>query len=195
VQAAPLPHALRLLRERHPGLEIGLTLDVSAVLQAALNAGRLDAAVVVRPPHGGSSRLAWRDLARVPFVLVAPASVDGASPQNLLRRQPWIRYERSLTGGRVAAQYVHKLCPDKKPAYEVASTDAIIAMVAEGLGVSVIPRTRAALQKAYAFREVSLGAGAPYRQVAWVCRKSDRDDRRHAAAFEALQSAYQAGAA
>lgn len=191
VQNWVLPRALRLLRDQQPGLTVQLTLDVSAPLQAALNAGRLDAAVIVRPPHGGSSRLGWRDLARVPFVLVAPAEAEGRTPQELLRRYPWIQYERSLTGGSVAAQYVRRVCPDKRSAFEVASTDAIIAMVAEGLGVSVVPRPRRPLQQAYAFREVALGAGAPFRQVAWACRKADVEDRRHAAVFAALAEAYE----
>jgi len=193
VQTAVLPHALRLLHERHPGLTVQLTLDVSAPLQAALNAGRLDAAVVVRPAGGGSTRLAWRDLARVPFVLVAPAHAEGGAA-HLLRRNPWIQYERSLTGGRIAAQYVRRLVPEKRATYEVASTDAIVAMVAEGLGVSVVPRPRAPLARAYAFREVPL-AGGPVRQVAWLSRKADVEDRRHAAVFEALLDAYRAAAA
>jgi DNA-binding transcriptional LysR family regulator len=191
VQTSVLPAALRLLGERHPGLTVQLTLAVSAQLQTALHAGHLDAAVVVRPPRGGSSRLSWRDLARVPFVLVAPADAEG-NAQQLLRRHSWIQYERNLTGGSVAAQYVRRLCPEKRCAYEVASTDAIVAMVSEGLGVSVIPRPRVPLRHAYAFREVSLGARGPSRQVAWVCRKSDAEDRRHAAVFEALSNEYAA---
>lgn len=195
VQTSVLPHALRLLTQRHPGLTIQLTLDVSGPLQAALAAGRLDAAVVVRPANGGSTRLAWRDLARVPFVLVAPAGAEAGTAQQLLRRHPWIQYERTLTGGRIAAQYVRRLCPGKRPAYEVASTDAIIAMVAEGLGVSVIPRPRAPLSQAYAFRQVPLGPNAPFRQVAWLCRPADVEDRRHAAMFDALHEAWMAGEA
>jgi DNA-binding transcriptional LysR family regulator len=192
VQTAVLPQALRLLRDRHPGLAVQLTLDVSGALQAALNAGRIDAAVVVRPSNGGSSRLSWRDLVRVPFVLIAPMQAEGHTAQQLLRRHPWVQYDRSLTGGRIAAGYVHRLCPEKRPGFEVASLDAIVAMVAEGLGVSVLPRPRPALQRAYAFREVPLGAGAPFRQVSWMCRKTDVEDRRHAAVIAALEEAYAA---
>lgn len=195
VQSSVLPQALRILRDEHPGLTVQLTLDVSGPLQAALNAGRLDAAVVVRPQNGGSTRLHWQDLARVPFVLVAPAQAEGSTPQQLLRRHPWIQYEHTLTGGRIATQYVRRLSPGKRPAYEVASTDAIIAMVSQGLGVSVIPRPRAPLQDAYAFREVTLGASGPVRQMAWLCRPADAEDRRHGAVMSALVRAYEAASA
>ncbi len=63
-------------------------------------------------------------------------------------------------------------------------------MVAEGLGVSVLPRPRQALLRAYGCRAVMLGASAPFRQVAWVCRKVDVEDRRHAAVIAALEDAY-----
>lgn len=189
-QTSVLPQALRILRDEHPALTVQLTLDVSGSLQAALNAGRLDAAVVVRPPTGGSARLRWTDLARVPFVLVAPPDAEGGTPQQLLRRHPWIQYEHALTGGRVATQYVRRLCPGKRPAYEVASTDAIVAMVSQGLGVSVIPRPRTPLQRAYAFREVTLGPAGPVRQIAWLCRHADAEDRRHAAVRSALSRAH-----
>lgn len=192
VQTSVLPHALRLLRDRHPGLSVKLTLDVSAGLQAAVSAGRLDAAVLVRPPRGGSSRLAWRDLAKVPFVLVAPLDAEGGTAVQLLRRHPWIQYERTLTGGHVAAQFVRRVCPEKRGSFELASTDAIIGMVAAGLGVSVIPRPRAPLHQAYAFREVTLGATGPSRQVSWACRKADAEDRRQGAVFAALAAAYEA---
>jgi DNA-binding transcriptional LysR family regulator len=192
VQTSVLPHALRRLRDDHPGLSLQLTLDVSAALQVALNAGRLDAAVVVRPQNGGSSRLSWTNLAQVPFVLVAPSDARDGTAQQLLQRHAWIQYERTLTGGRIAAQYVRRLCPEARPAYELASTDAIIAMVAEGLGVSVIPRPRARLQRAYAFREVTLGPSGPFRQVAWLCHHADSEDRRHSAVMSALLSAYDA---
>lgn len=190
VQNSVLPYALRVLHERHPALTVQLTSDVSAPLQAAVNAGKLDAAVVVRPPNGGSTRLHWRDLARVPFVLIAPTAAEGATVQQLLRRYPWIKYERSLTGGRIAAQYVRRLGASARSEYEVASTDAIVAMVSEGLGVSVIPQPRAPLRQAYPCREVPLGPGAPFRQVSWLCQKADAEDRRHAATFSALRDAY-----
>jgi DNA-binding transcriptional LysR family regulator len=187
VQSSMLPPALRLLQEKHPALSIELTLDVSTPLQGALTAGRIDAAVMVRPHGGGSTRLVWRDLADERFVLVAPALATGRSVSQLLREYPWIRYDVALTGGRVAAQYVRKVHPDKRPLFDVASTDAIVAMISEGLGVSVIPQPRSRLREAYGVREISLGAAGPFRRISLVCRKPDAEDRRIAALHAALQ--------
>ena len=190
VQTSALPVAIRVAQTTHPDLEIRLTLAISAPLLAALNAGRIDAAVVVRPKGGGSSRLVWHDLVREPFVLVAPASADLRTPQQLLRERPWIRYDVSLTGGRTAAQYVQRVCPGLRYAFEVADTDAIVAMVAEGLGVSVIPRPRPAIRNGHAIREISLGPRGPVRLIALTCRRTGADDRRLAAIHEAFLYAY-----
>jgi DNA-binding transcriptional LysR family regulator len=190
VQTSALPVALRLARDAHRDLDVRLTLAVSGPLLAAVAAGRIDAAVVVRPKGGGSTRLVWSDLAREPFVLVVPATVEGRPPAQLLRERPWIRYDASLTGGRMAAQYVQRVCPGLRPAFEVADTDAIVAMVAEGLGVSVIPRPRAAIRHGHAIREVSLGARGPVRTISLARRRADGDDRRIGAMREALVAAY-----
>ena len=190
VQKSALPVALRFAHANHPHLKIQLTLDSSGPLQAALSAGRIDAAVAVRPSDGGSSRLHWRDLERQPFVLVAPADAPVKSAPQLLKELPWIRYDAALTGGRTAARYVRKACPGVRHAFEVADTDAIVAMIAEGLGVSVIPRPRAAIREGHAVREVGLGVGGPFRQISMMCRKADAGDRRILAALDAFDRAY-----
>lgn len=190
VLTSMLPKALRQLQDRHPALTVELTSDVSALLQAALNAGQIDAAVMVRPKQGGSTRLVWRDLMEDRFVLLAPERLASITVPQLLREQPWIRYDVALTGGRVAAQYVHKVQPGKRPRFDVASTDAIVAMVSEGLGVSVIPQPRTRLREAYGVRELTLGPTGPSRQISLVCRKPDAEDRRTAALFAALEESY-----
>jgi len=72
VQTTTLPATMIELRARYPRLEVRLVQEDSPALLRELNAGELDAAVVVRPMAGGSSRLHWRNLARESFVLLAP---------------------------------------------------------------------------------------------------------------------------
>ena len=101
----------RSRRHEHP---VEVSLADSDVLLVDLKAGRIDAAVLVRPQSGGSSRLVWQDVARQPFVMLAPPAMPMASPQELLQRHGLIR-----------------------------SIDAIVAMVGAGLGVSIVPQPRA----------------------------------------------------
>ena len=103
VQTANLPQALRTVRDRHPDLRVEVSLADSDELIAAVKAGRIDAAVLVRPSSGGSTRLAWQDLERQPFVMLVPPGVPAAPAPELLQRFGLIRYDTALTGGRIAA--------------------------------------------------------------------------------------------
>jgi len=189
VQADVLPPALRALRDRHPELAVQVSLADSAALQAAVSAGHLDAAVLVRPAAGGSGRLLWQDLARQPFVMLAPADAPRAGAAALLRHCGWICYDRALTGGRLAARSARRLAPQATPVMELRSLDAIVAMVAAGLGASIVPRPRQPLLDAYAVREVPLGRHGPTRQIALVRRHADAEHRNIDAVWQALRSA------
>ena len=190
VQSDVLPLALRILRDQHPALHVVITLNDSDELLTDLKAGRIDAAVLVRPSSGGSSRLIWHDLTRQPFVMLVPASAPDEKPAELLQRLGWIRYDPVLTGGRIAARLVHRLAPRVRATMDFRSIDAIVAMVAAGLGVTVVPRPRHRLLSAYAVRELRLGRNAPTRQIALVCRAVDPRDRRIVAVRAALSEAY-----
>lgn len=186
MQADVVPDALKRLRDRHPALEVELALADSEELVAGVKSGRLDGAVVVRPASGGSRRLAWRNLRRQPYVLLAGPGMPGRSVQELLLRHDVIRYDPALTGGRVAARYLREAFPRAKVTMDVRSIDAIVAMVAAGLGVSIVPQPRETLLRAHRVRAVPLGRRAGLaRQIAFVARAAD-DSRNVAAVAEAL---------
>lgn len=189
VQTGALPQALRLLRDRHPALQVEVSLNDSDALLADLKAGRIDAALLVRPQLGGSSRLVWQDMTRQPFVMLVPPGTVIASPPELLRRFDLIRYDPSLTGGRIAAQYVRRVFPEARCVMDVRSIDAIVAMVGAGLGVSIVPQPRKALLEAHGVREASLGRGSPARQIAVVRRRADSGNRNIDAVFHAVAAA------
>jgi DNA-binding transcriptional LysR family regulator len=190
VQTANLPQALRTVRDRHPDLQVEVSLADSDELIAAVKAGRIDAAVLVRPASGGSTRLAWQDLARQPFVLLVPPGVPAAPAPELLQRFGLIRYDTALTGGRLSAQYVRRIFPQARIVMEVRSIDAIVAMVSAGLGVSIVPQPRPALLEAHGVRALGLGRGGPTRQIAVVRRRADAANRNIDAVSQALVAAY-----
>lgn len=189
VQTATLPQALRTLRDRHPDLQVEVSLADSDELIADVKAGRIDCAVLVRPASGGSTRLAWQDLARQPFVLLVPPGVPAAPAPELLQRFGLIRYDTALTGGRLAAQHVRRVYPEVRLVMEVRSIDAIVAMVSAGLGVSIVPQPRQALLEAHGVRALGLGRSGPTRQIALVRRHADAGNRNVDAVSRALAAA------
>lgn len=188
IQPTTLLRALGDIASQHPQLTVRAVQGISPELLSKLKAGSLDAAVVIRPARGGSSRLHWHDLERQPFVLVAPPSVQGATVSELVAGLPWIQYDTSLTGGRVAASYLQRCSPRRAPKFEVASIEVIVAMVSAGLGISVIPK----MAYTCPVRELRLGRNAPSRQISFVCRAADRENRRILALRDAFAGAFKA---
>ena len=179
MQSDLLPPALRLLHERHPGLDVKVPpLNDTDELLTELRAGRIDAALLVRPENGGSSRMVWHELKRQPYVMLAPQEAQEADPRSLLAAHDWIAYDTSLPGGRVAARHVRTLMPALNCAREFRSMDAIVSMVSLGLGVTVVPQPRRRLVEAYGLRVIPLGRHAPFRRIAMVWRRIDEDNRK-----------------
>lgn len=196
MQSDVLPQALHALRQRHPALDVVVPpLNDSDELVSELKAARLDVALLVRPESGGSRRLIWRELHRQPYVMLAPPNATGKNAKQLLEAHDWVGYDLSLAGGRVAARHVRSLVPGARCVMELRSMDAIVAMVAQGLGVSVVPQPRRPLVRAYAVREVGLGSRAPFRKLSLVWRSSDEDSRNVEAVAQAFSDAFGARAA
>ena len=195
LQSTMIPLVLRDIARRHPELSVRVIQGDSTELLNQLKAGELDSAALIRPGSGGSSRLFWHDLERQPFVFVAPANSGDASAIELVKRYGWLQFDTSLTSGRVAAGYLHRLSPGTRPKYELESIEAVLAMVSMGLGVSVIPKLSGAMTDIHPVRQISLGRTAPARQISFVCRGTDADSRRLIALREAFVQAYaEAGA-
>lgn len=190
-QVALLPTAMRWMRERAPALSFQVARGVSTALLEQVKANRLDAAVLVRPQSGGSSRLAWFPLLRENFVLIAPLDAPRLAPAELLRRYEWIRFDRSTTGGDIAARWVNRVAPRLRCAFDLPGTEAIAALVSSGLGVSVVPALRQELIDAFPLQQLPLGRGAPVRHVAIVCRRADAESRRTQLLVEAFREAVQ----
>lgn len=189
LQSTMIPHVLQEIAGRHPALGVRVIQGDSTELLNQLKAGELDGAALIRPTSGGSSRLYWHDLERQPFVFVAPKESGELPPAELVKRYDWLQFDPSLTSGRVAASYLHRLSPTTRPRFELESIEAILAMVSAGLGVSVIPKvTRPAA--IHPVRQISLGKNAPSRQIAFVCRGGDAETRRVMALRDAFVHAY-----
>ncbi|MDH3669116.1 MAG: LysR family transcriptional regulator [Paracoccaceae bacterium] len=133
-----LPPALARLRDAHPKLMIQVRTGLSSELAQAVRGGELDAAVVTQPempPEG----LALHHIADEPLVVIAPPGTQGTDDTALIAAHPFIWFNRKTWAG----QHIERLLAARglRPgkAMEVDSLEAIEAMVAHGLGVSVVP--------------------------------------------------------
>ncbi len=190
LQPTMIPLVLREIGDRHPGLAVRVIQGDSGELLDHLKAGRLDGAALIRPTSGGSNRLDWQDLERQPFVFVAPPDSTETTAEALIARYDWIQFDTSLTSGRTAASHLHRLSPGTRPRFELESIEAVLAMVSAGLGVSIIPRLPVAPTLRAPVRQIPLGVSTPTRQIAFVCRSGDADNRRVRAIRDAFANGY-----
>ncbi len=196
VQLSTLPAILRTVARRHPTLEVMLEpVSTSERLLASLKAGDTDAVVVVEPRAGIPRQLAVDPLAEEPYVLVLPPDYAGRPVlAETARHLPWIRYNISLEGGKMASAHVRRAVPGLQPKYELMTTDSVMGMVSEGLGFSVIPMPRAATRAACPARLVRLDRQIPPRSIVLARRVADVESRRIAALLDCVREVYAAPA-
>lgn len=155
-----LPHLARTIKTRLPG--VGLRIETEMLTPAqteALTHNRLDLGVLRTPLT--ESGLAWRMLADEPLVLALPSTHKLASRFDLtvadLRDEPFVTYDPAA--GSVVDNAVLRTCalagftPQRE--HLVLATSTLIALVAAGLGVALVPAS---------VRALALG-GVTYRDV------------------------------
>lgn len=134
-----LPRALRRFTQAAPEAKAVIVPGSSRALYRMLQAGEIDAALMVAPPFALPKPLRAVELRREPLVLLAPKGARG-SPSTLLRRMPYIRYDPSAWGGRHAAQWLadQQLAP--AVLCDLDALEAIALLVSDGMGVSLVPQ-------------------------------------------------------
>ena len=116
-----LPEILRDFTRRHPGVDLELTVDLSATLNARFDQGELDLVLAKRRTGEARGKLVWRDRlvwiggpgleidpqAPLPLILYAPPSLTRTMALETLERQhrTWrvVCTSGSLSGLRAAA--------------------------------------------------------------------------------------------
>jgi DNA-binding transcriptional LysR family regulator len=190
VQGVLMPDVLVQLREQHRGLRLRVVPGVSMDLLGQVDDGRLDAAVLIRPPFEPPRELAWRPLWTEPFVLVVPATLRGNDWAKHLRSQPFLRYDRSSFGGRQVTRFLETQGIETADSIEMDDIGALVQLVLRGAGVALLPRCRPYFPLPAGARAISLGSAAPRRDIGLV----ERARHPHAALVDALHDTLKARA-
>ena len=134
-----LPDALAHFARAHPQVHVHIQSGGSVELFEGVQRGELDAAVCLHPPYAPPKTTAWALLREEPLVVLAPARLARRDPHALLVSEPFIRYDRSVGGGKQADRYLRKKGIAPRERFELGSLAAIAMMVDRGLGVSLVP--------------------------------------------------------
>lgn len=170
VQRSLLPDALAALHRQAPGCRTRVLPGLSMELLNMVDAGEIDMAALIRPPFSMQSDLRWTTLAREPFRLIVPRKVGGDDWIELLSTQPFVRYDRASFGGRQVDRFLRKMQLPLREVCEVDELDAIVKLVANGVGVALMPQTAAHRRWPAAVRAIDLGPHTFHRDIGLVHR-------------------------
>ena len=177
-----LPAALARLRSSHPRLSLRVRTGLSSELAQAVLTASLDVAVVTAPdvvPEG----LVLHEIAREPLAVIGPANAAETTDTAMIRAHPFIWFSRNTWAGQQIERLVEARDLNPRETMEVDSLEAIEALVAHGLGVSIVPeRARAPLRQGV--RRLPFGAPPAHRRLVLV-ERADNPRARLAAALHA----------
>jgi len=170
-QTSFLVPAIARFRREAPGWRVRVIPGVSLNLLAQVDAGEVDAAVMIKPPFAMPAELKWRTLLSEPFVLLAPRELAERPWRELLRSEPFVRYDRNSFGGRLVDRFLRKARLTVQEAVELDELQGIVGLVAHGAGVAIVPQS-SALQIPDAVATIALGEAGLHREIGLVERKS-----------------------
>lgn len=138
VQTSLLAPAIARLHLELPDLKVRIVPGLSMVLLDRLDAGELDAALIVRPPFGLMADMQWHPLVKQDYVMVVPAHTEHENWRQILQTQPFIRYDsRSFGAHSGPVPESTGLAPHQ--VVETEELHTILQMVANNMGCSIVP--------------------------------------------------------
>jgi LysR family transcriptional regulator, hca operon transcriptional activator len=137
-----LPHALRIIREEAPGVEIMLSSQSSPELALALMRGKMDVAFIRRETQ--TVGLSFRFLTKEPLIAVLPADHRLASRKKIrphdLARETYISPARLAPVLKsVIDDYAATVGITLKAAYDAENLSGAMSLVASTGGVTLFP--------------------------------------------------------
>ena len=159
--AARLPRPLARLRAEHPGLELVLRTGTTQALIDQLQVGALDAVLVAGPVT--QPAWCWTPVCVEELVLIAPHALP--QPSTL------VCFAQGCAYRAVAQAWACSQQPELRSTVEIGSYHALIASVAAGMGMGLVPRSVLALGDAASVRQQPL-APVWARQTTWLVTRS-----------------------
>ena len=151
-----LPEALHRLRQRHPDLNIRLVTGLTHELEEQLQRDSLDAVIGSEPEHLASG-LVFRLICEDPLVVIAHKSAQGKTDRDLLENNPYVRFSPRAFVARTIQRELDQRKISITSHMEVDTLEGVISLVANQLGVSIVPMPMGTYHVPATLRVVPLG--------------------------------------
>ena len=132
---------LNEIKQSYPDLEIKLIAGLSSNFLDQVIEGTIDGAIVTESPYALPQNVQWTELYKEPMILIAPSVLKSSKNSNNLSDQlPFIRFERNTWTGHLVEQTIRVNKLKIQDGMELNSVEAIIELVRQGLGYSIVPQ-------------------------------------------------------
>ena len=162
-----LPRVLDALRKQFPELQVSVKSGLSGELAAAVGRRELDYALLTAPAVE-IAELEITAIASEPYYVIAPAKVGVESDAELLRSMPYIAFNKNTWVGQHIAARLQRRGIHVTESIEIDSLEAIENLVADGFGVSIVPRRLHAILDPEKLFQIPFGDPVDTRQLALV---------------------------
>ena len=135
-------NALNKIKRSYPGLEVKLIAGLSSNFLDQVLDGTLDAAIVTESPYALPQHVQWTELYKEPMIIIMPTplSKKGGNTPDRESDLAFIRFERNTWTGHLVDQTIRANKLNIKEGMELNSVEAIIELVRQGLGYSIVPQ-------------------------------------------------------
>lgn len=164
------PQAMARLKAKYPDLGLHIRPGLTGALLADVERGNLDGAIVAKP-HLLPAGLTFRTLTVEPMELIAAPEESGSDPLTLLKKRPFIRFNRNAVVGTLIDNWILSKGIRVDETMELEGLEAIESMVHANLGVSIVPRLAVKPMERPAVKRLPLGNDAPERVLGLAHRK------------------------
>ena len=133
---------LNELKQSFPSLEVKLIAGLSSDFLDQVLDGTLDAAIVTESPYALPQNVQWTELYKEPMILISPASSSKrkSNASHADSKLPFIRFERNTWTGHLVDQTIKANKLSIQEGMELNSVEAIIELVRQDLGYSIVPK-------------------------------------------------------
>jgi DNA-binding transcriptional LysR family regulator len=127
------------LKVQYPSLDVRLFTGKALALAPQVEAGEIDAAVIVEMAGKTPASLNWTPLYAEPLVAVGSRETAPANAAELLRSRPFLRFDRAQRTGALIDRALRHNRLAVNEFLELNSLEVIVELVRQNTGVSVVP--------------------------------------------------------
>lgn len=168
-----IPVVLRRLRDRYPALQVRIEEGTTDDLIVRVRRRSLDAAVITEP-MSPEPELQTLPITSEAMMVLAPKDSKERNWKTLIASRPFLRLNRHSGLGRIIDMELRNARVPVIEAMELDSSESIVGLVTEGLGVGVVPAGRVTDETRKRLRILPFGTPPVKRNVVLIERTNNQ---------------------